>query len=532
MGAGFALALYAAANAVAVFVYDASAFPLSYRVRYGVINGCTGLLIACVAWVALARMYRDYRLERDVPNAERTTVALRLARTSRRSALGVCVALAAVLAYLQISLPLVERRGLPGLPASERLSLDRLSRRPTVDVRTNEYGFRDRPWLDRERPLENPAFRVLLLGDSITFGSGIREQAKTLTARLERALAADGRVPWPQVFNVSLNGLNFTQQVDLLAAFVGDVNPDLVVVVHNEQNDLMPPLPYYSHPRLFAALPLAFVTYVNALDRYMGSHLLSDSPGRVSRFQQDSERLARLGDERSFDVLFTYLVRRCPPAYYTRTKGRARLFAYSTVGQWPPGPELTFPNDFHPNEEGVVWIAERLAPRVRRIADEGATWRSQGVDPITEEFESGCVRGEPRREEPSAARSPTPPASATGGTVAVQVLPPDAGTKLLAATGHALGDLVSGGWKMDSLRVDGASATLTLTKDGAVARMVLDHRSTAGPSDWQSTSFHMKADVSGAAGDPAAMVALQDLAKRIDAADRGGFFIEARSRPR
>ena len=94
--------------------------------------------------------------------------------------------------------------------------------------RTNSHGLRD-----RERSLEKPpgGRRVILLGDSIVEGHGIRE-ADTISRQLER-LYADGKT---EVLNFGVSGYCTLAEIEMLEVKGVFFGPDQVVLVF-VQND-------------------------------------------------------------------------------------------------------------------------------------------------------------------------------------------------------------------------------------------------------------------------------------------------------
>ena len=107
-----------------------------------------------------------------------------------------------------------------------------------VPVKINRAGLSD-----REFTLEKPAetFRILVLGDSITFGWGV-EQDKTFCKLLEKKLNGDpppGGPPHYEVINTGVGNYNTSQEVAyflergrlykpdmvLLAFFINDAEP-------------------------------------------------------------------------------------------------------------------------------------------------------------------------------------------------------------------------------------------------------------------------------------------------------------------
>jgi lysophospholipase L1-like esterase len=95
-----------------------------------------------------------------------------------------------------------------------------------VEYRTNAAGFRDREFAPKARD----AFRILAVGDSVTFG--YREAAQhAFPQQLERRLA--GR-PGPriEVFNLGVAGYNALQEVRLFETRGLALDPDLLVLAY------------------------------------------------------------------------------------------------------------------------------------------------------------------------------------------------------------------------------------------------------------------------------------------------------------
>ena len=100
-----------------------------------------------------------------------------------------------------------------------------------VLVTYNERGLRDRPIL----PKGKDEFRVLALGDSVTFGSGV-DQDKTFAARLEPLLQGALRRP-VRVINSGVGGYNTVQEVTYFKQDGIALQPDLVLLTY-VQNDI------------------------------------------------------------------------------------------------------------------------------------------------------------------------------------------------------------------------------------------------------------------------------------------------------
>lgn len=108
-----------------------------------------------------------------------------------------------------------------------------------MPVRTNSFGHRD-----REIPLRKPAngFRVLAVGDSVTFGHGVRAE-QAWPERLERRLAARFPSLEVEVVNTAVPGNSpFQEYYDLDRALV--LEPD-AAVIQFVLNDVVEPYKVY-----------------------------------------------------------------------------------------------------------------------------------------------------------------------------------------------------------------------------------------------------------------------------------------------
>jgi lysophospholipase L1-like esterase len=140
--------------------------------------------------------------------------------------------LAGLIAELSIRAAWDPLKGQPGFIVSHPVRLEALASNyrgwfAGVPVRTNALGFRD----DREYALQKgPAtFRILVLGDSVTFGHGsIYEHTYPyLTEQRLKAWRSD--VDW-QVWNLGVPGYNTSQELAYLMEVGPRYRPDLVVV--------------------------------------------------------------------------------------------------------------------------------------------------------------------------------------------------------------------------------------------------------------------------------------------------------------
>jgi lysophospholipase L1-like esterase len=116
-----------------------------------------------------------------------------------------------------------------------------------ADVRTNDLGFRDRR---ASIPPKQPGeFRIIVIGDSITFGPGL-EYDQLYTSLLEAALRR--RHPEVRVINLSVEGYNVIQYQAVLEEVGLDLQPDMVLVGMFPVNDFELG-DYENHRRLAAS---------------------------------------------------------------------------------------------------------------------------------------------------------------------------------------------------------------------------------------------------------------------------------------
>ncbi len=150
---------------------------------------------------------------------------------------GVIVSMIAIEMWVRLSWD--EKRGMPGFYISDPELGQRLA--PGYDgwfagvpVHINSLGFRD----DREYAIDKApgTYRILVLGDSVTFGHGALSNT-TYPYLLEQRLKQwRPDVKW-EVWNLGVPGYNTTQELKVLERVGPRYKPDLVVVGFYE-NDL------------------------------------------------------------------------------------------------------------------------------------------------------------------------------------------------------------------------------------------------------------------------------------------------------
>lgn len=191
------------------------------------------------------------------------------------------------------------RNGMPGLFLSDARRGQRLG--PNYDgwfagvpVHINNLGFRD----PRDYSLEKRAntFRILVLGDSVTFGHG-SVYAHTYPYLLEQKLKMwRPDIDW-QVWNLAVPGYNTSQELEHLKEVGPRFAPDLVIVGFFE-NDLVdnhePRAP--GMLRRGAALALSFAQrHVYSIELYKRIYL--QLAWRMSASDSYRERLEHISSE-------------------------------------------------------------------------------------------------------------------------------------------------------------------------------------------------------------------------------------------
>jgi lysophospholipase L1-like esterase len=156
--------------------------------------------------------------------------ARRFAVAAGAAMVAVLLAMALIEAWVRIEWD--DTRGTPGFFLTDAARGQRLA--PGYDgwfagvpVRINALGFRDR----RDYTLDKPAgtFRILVLGDSVTFGHGTLDDT-TYPYLLEQRLRGwRPDIKW-EVWNLGVPGYNTRQELNYLEEIGPRAQPDLVIV--------------------------------------------------------------------------------------------------------------------------------------------------------------------------------------------------------------------------------------------------------------------------------------------------------------
>ncbi len=211
------------------------------------------------------------------------------------------VAVAVVMAGIEVWVRLAwnPKNGQPGLfvydpVRGQRFAPDYDGWFAGVPVRINNLGFRD----SRDYTLEKPAnaFRIVFLGDSVTFGHGsIYEH--TYPYLLEQRLKAwRPDIGW-QVWNVAVPGYNTRQELDHLNEIGPRFSPDLVIVgfFENDLVDNHPPAPP-SLLRVAAAPVLSFAQrHIYSAEFYRKAAILL--AWKLSSSDAYRQRLEQINDD-------------------------------------------------------------------------------------------------------------------------------------------------------------------------------------------------------------------------------------------
>ncbi len=156
------------------------------------------------------------------------------------------------LAFLEFAVRLIDPGGISYYEHSTAYHVDKIPDPDTVykhrpshhavygptELRTNSFGLRDHEF-SREKPDEE--MRILLLGDSVTLGSGVPAES-TFCARMERTIQAQSPGP-VEVINSGVGSYNTEQELAYLKKEGMTFSPDLVLLLY-VINDLVPAVPF------------------------------------------------------------------------------------------------------------------------------------------------------------------------------------------------------------------------------------------------------------------------------------------------
>jgi lysophospholipase L1-like esterase len=250
-----------------------------------------------------------------------------------------------------------------------------------VHVTYNERGLRDRPIL----PKAPDEYRILALGDSVTFGWGV-DQDKTFAARLESMLPSRLHRP-VRVINSGVGGYNTVQEVTYFKQEGIALQPDLVLLtyVQNDIDELNPAWnPWASDSlerksvtdrvnsmvRKLWLYRLAYHTYNYGLRKAHPKTTTTTSPQEETGWQQSMaalQELVRLCEARNIPLIVFF--ERMSPGDSNLLLHDVLLHAHGApvhdMAPWFEGFDpLSLTNskvDSHPNAEGHRVMAEHMA---------------------------------------------------------------------------------------------------------------------------------------------------------------------------
>jgi lysophospholipase L1-like esterase len=192
-----------------------------------------------------------------------------------------------------------ERGGTPGFFVSdpvrgEKLAADYSGWFAGVPVRINRLGFRD----TRDYALEKSpsTFRILVLGDSVTFGHGSIDE-RTWPYLFEQQLKAwKPHVDW-QVWNLGVPGYNTSQEFAYLLEVEHRFEPDMVIVgfFGNDMVDNQPIAAPTRAARLTSDLKSFLRRHVYSWEWYRKQYLRAR--GRFARSSTERELLENLAEQ-------------------------------------------------------------------------------------------------------------------------------------------------------------------------------------------------------------------------------------------
>jgi lysophospholipase L1-like esterase len=252
-----------------------------------------------------------------------------------------------------------------------------------VSVSINALGLRD-----RELAKKDDELRVLLLGDSVTFGWGVPIEA-TFGRKLERTLRSKTarRV---RTINTGVGGYNTVQEYAVLKTYADAIEPDVVVLLYvgNDIESNEPPFDPWSEVSLRGKTPpqaIALLLWKSWLYRLLrfafeyrfasrSSHSNAPAPAdRNARGVEESmdalSAIARFCRERAVHfVTFFYRMKSEPLSNLflkVQTIGETYGFSVVDVGSWWNDVDARAVTnstvDSHPNERGHEVLASGMS---------------------------------------------------------------------------------------------------------------------------------------------------------------------------
>jgi lysophospholipase L1-like esterase len=258
----------------------------------------------------------------------------------------------------------------------------------SIRYRLNRHGFRGLDW---EREKAPGVRRVVLLGDSFTFGEGVRLE-HTLGARLEEILSADSDAA-TEVLTFAVGGWGTHDQVNFLEHAGIGFDPDLVIVVYvlNDAEyagglDLWRRFREQYQNRRLQGSYLASALYAGFARRRLARAYIEDLVGRSQAQREDwarsfgdlarGRRIATSAGARFAVAIFPFLYELDASypfrplhemvAQFCLWNGIQVLDLFDAFEGRSYAELWVHPSDQHPNEDGHRIAAEALADFVRK----------------------------------------------------------------------------------------------------------------------------------------------------------------------
>jgi lysophospholipase L1-like esterase len=233
---------------------------------------------------------------------------------------------------------------------------------------TNSLGFRGPDWDAARQSAEH---RILVLGDSCTFGLGVAD-AQTFPALLEARLRAQGRKA--AVFNAGIPGYDTAQEARLLSRLMAVVRPDLLIVawLPNDITD-----DSAEHARLLQVIDgqlISDVAQYRAWRRTIEHHGLKRSA--LYRFAQTRAKLLRLRSRTRSVPLDRERLRASQESLLEIQRQADALGARTLLVLLPRRPEIAGSNVSLRHHEEMASFAERHGIEV---VDLPRLWRGRSA---------------------------------------------------------------------------------------------------------------------------------------------------------
>ena len=224
-------------------------------------------------------------------------------------------------------------RGLPkdGVYGEERYTWGHL-------VEKNRYGYREREF---ETPKPPGVYRVMVLGDSFTWGQGLAVEER-YTAVAEELLNHSSTGVKFEVLNFGVPGASTTMERSILRKYIDEVQPDLVVVGFT-LNDTQPKEQNYSFER----------------------EMLDEKGGQIVR--ELSHKMYYMG--------LPFIGTSLRQAFYTSFERSGKIPGWETALQRTYDKSSEEWGEFVNALEGIKWITDHrnLAPPIFAVLNQGTS---------------------------------------------------------------------------------------------------------------------------------------------------------------